>query len=384
MKNASINSERLSNLDLIRIVAMLLIILSHALTYGGVIENAGLFSFQYYFATVLKGISRLAINLFVLVSGYFLYKSEFKLHKLILLISPVFFYSVIIYFVLSTTGIIDFSISGVVYSIFPTTLGLYWFVTVYVGLLVLSPFLNIALNALTKKQHFILLLTLFLLFSVWSTLTVFTTTLNFGRGNGVVWLIVVYCFGAYFRRFKQDFILKKRGKPLILFIILILLVPVSKFCISYLINTPITSFVSASVLINGSDTFMLRNSFLSFVASLLCFILFLNIKIKSTKSKKVISFVSPLIFGVYLIHDNQYLRTVLWKLINMPYHMQKIYFPVYLLIVVVTIFVICIIIEWGRQRLFKLVGYEAFLIKKCEKVTAWLDRLLDKYLVKKQ
>jgi len=382
MKNTNINTNRLPNLDLIRIIAMLLIITAHTLSHGGIIENAELFSFQYYSASVLLGVTRLSINLFVLISGYFLFKSEFKLHKLLLLVSPVFFYSIIIYCVLSITGIIDFSVAGAIRAVFPTITGLYWFVTVYVGLLILSPFLSFALNSLTKKQHFILLIILILLFSVWPTINIFSTTLNAGGGNGVVWFIVLYWFGAYFRRFKEDFILNKRVKVVILFIVLLSLSPVSKFCIAYLVKTPIASYASADTLIRGSDIFMVRNSIFIIGASVLCFIIFLNINIKSPVLCKLISFLTPLVFGVYIIHDNQFIRSVLWGFVNMPYHMHNVYFPLYLLVVVVAIFILCVFIEWGRQRLFALIGYEAYLIKKCENVSSKLDRLLDKCLAK--
>ena len=79
--------------------------------------------------------------------------------------------------------------------------------------------------------------------------------------------------------------------------------------------------------------------------------------------------VAPLTFGVYLIHDNIYIRTILWKdLLSPKSHIGDWTFTPYLIAVAVSIFVACLAIDWLRDRLFKV-------LKINERIDAISDRM---------
>ena len=93
------------------------------------------------------------VNLFVLISGYFLINSKFKFKKLLKLTTEVFFYSVTLYIVCIFLKITTFSIEEFKKVIFPISYNMYWFATTYIGLYLLSPFINKLLNNISRTEH---------------------------------------------------------------------------------------------------------------------------------------------------------------------------------------------------------------------------------------
>ena len=94
--------------------------------------------------------------------------SKFKLKKLVILWIEVVFYAIFLYLLTVITGFEDFSIITFVSCFIPVLTGRYWFVTIYFGMYLLSPFINIAIKAMNKNQHLKLNVLLLLLFSAWT------------------------------------------------------------------------------------------------------------------------------------------------------------------------------------------------------------------------
>lgn len=362
-------NSRQSNLELLRIVSMIMIIVLHLLGHGGVLSSAKLFSPNYYIVWILEGISFIAVNCYVLISGYFLINSEFKVKKLIFLLLEVLFYSVGIYFVLLASGVISFSFGSALKAFLPTLSNQYWFITVYVVLYILSPFLNIAIKSMTRKQHLMAVITSLFLFSLIPNVIFFASDFNFGMGMGIVWFVVLYFIAAYIRRYYQPSYNVK--KPLLLYLSVALLVPISKFFIAFLSRTFVTKFVGAEELIGGSGLFYSYNSILVATASILFFILFLNIKIEG-KIANIINALASLTLGVYLIHDNTNLRDYLWNFINARSYLDKWYFIFIIFAVILSLYFICSGIEYLRRRLF-------YIIERSKRLDLLINRIEAKY-----
>jgi len=79
--------------EFLRSVAMLLIILLHFLSHGGVNQNLDYGSFDYIFFSIMRTLGYLGVNCFVLISGYFLYKSAFRFSKVMRIVLQTLFYS---------------------------------------------------------------------------------------------------------------------------------------------------------------------------------------------------------------------------------------------------------------------------------------------------
>lgn len=60
----------------------------------------------------------------------------------------------------------NLSAKDILFSLFPVTSNKYWFVSVYVMMLFVSPLLNIVLNKMNKEQHFRVICSSILMFSV--------------------------------------------------------------------------------------------------------------------------------------------------------------------------------------------------------------------------
>ena len=70
--------ERKSNIELLRIVLILMIIILHYFNadMGGVLGHTIPGSINYYSSHLLESMSIVAVNVFVLITGYFSYKKE--------------------------------------------------------------------------------------------------------------------------------------------------------------------------------------------------------------------------------------------------------------------------------------------------------------------
>ena len=95
----------------------------------------------------------MCVNCFVLISGYFLINSKFKLKKVLNLYLVTIFYSILLF--IPHCILYGFSLSNFIKSCLPLLMGTYWFITTYVVLYLLSPFLNILIKNLSKKQYLI-------------------------------------------------------------------------------------------------------------------------------------------------------------------------------------------------------------------------------------
>ena len=136
--------------ELLRILAMVFIIIHHYAIHGGILE-AEVRTANKYIAVLIYSFGQVAVNVFILITGYFLIDSKFKIKKLLKLIFQVLFYTIsilIIYIIFK--GIPDWYILKT--CIFPIISGTYWYITAYVFLYCLSPFLNILIRNLNQKN----------------------------------------------------------------------------------------------------------------------------------------------------------------------------------------------------------------------------------------
>ena len=147
--------KRSSNFELLRIVCMLFIILHHFSVHTVLPSEAPEINLIIMKICAIGG--KIGVNSYVLISGYFLINSKFKLSKLIKIIAEVVFYSLLIYGILCLTGQVEFSWQGLANQAFPIIKEQYWFMTAYVVTYALSPFINKALKSFSNKEYLVLL-----------------------------------------------------------------------------------------------------------------------------------------------------------------------------------------------------------------------------------
>lgn len=101
--------------------------------------------------------------------------------------------------------------------LFPVTMGHYWFLTAYLFLYILLPFVGIGLRRMTKQQFQVALVLLFVTFCLLKSVLPFRLEED-GKGYDCLWYLCVFCAAAYLRRFGIPF-LQKKSRALLLYLI---------------------------------------------------------------------------------------------------------------------------------------------------------------------
>ena len=163
-KQIHMKNQRQSNIELLRIVAMLMIIAHHVAVHSGFAFPSGSISFNRLWIQFIQMGGKIGVNIFVLISGYFLVRADgVKTNKVIKLWLQIFTYSIITFFVIVFVSPQSFSIRALIENALPITYYKWWFVSAYFVLYLLSPYINKLLNSLDKKSYQRLLVLLFFL-----------------------------------------------------------------------------------------------------------------------------------------------------------------------------------------------------------------------------
>ena len=137
-----IQNVRRSNFELLRIFAMLLIVMHHFSVHSPFVEFTNALSVNRLGIQFMEIGGKLGVNLFVLISGYFMCTSkEFKVKKIIVLFLQILMYSVLCYSVICIATN-QFSIREVLRTFLPITFVNWWFASTYFVLLFFTPFIN--------------------------------------------------------------------------------------------------------------------------------------------------------------------------------------------------------------------------------------------------
>lgn len=329
---------RNSNFELLRILSMFMIIAHHYSVHGhfefiyGIRPNNMLLDFLY-----LGG--QIGVILFVLISGYYMIHSEFKLKKLFKLELQILFYSIIValfFYLFRCDSVGTLTVSNLVQSLFPTINYTYWFSTTYIVLYLMVPYLNKLLLSI-KKKDFINLLILGLLGCILIP-TFAGKDLGIGR---VLYFAYFYSIGAYFKLYP----IKAKKLTWLLFSILsYFFLFLTTQCFQILANYD-PSYSSSIYYFAGI------NSFIILFISISIFGFFQSFSIKNNR---LINTIASTTFGIYLIHDNPYMRNFLWITVfkNNIYYFSH-YLLIHALVSIILVFAICTLIDLCRQRFFQ-------------------------------
>lgn len=181
---------RSSNIELFRIVAMLTIVAHHFVVNSGLMSEvlaSESFCVQSVFYYIFGMWGKTGINCFVLITGYFMCKSDITMRKFMKLYLLIVFYRIVIWGIFILCGKDTFSFGQVVRYILPFVRLDKGFTPCFMTFFLFIPFLNILVRNISQRQH--LLLALLLLF-------VHTEPLYIPGGlvvyNYVSWFVTLY------------------------------------------------------------------------------------------------------------------------------------------------------------------------------------------------
>ena len=173
---------RESNIELLRILTMLGVVALHYnhADVGGAFAAVPTGSLAQVLLYFVESVAIIAVNLFVLISGYFMCTSQKRNPwKIITLLVQVSAFSFGMYLLRVVLGADTLQIKSLVGSLVPAN----YFVVLYGALYFVSPYLNLLLQKKTLTRG--LLITMGLLFSVWSTVADLATDLTGITVNGI-------------------------------------------------------------------------------------------------------------------------------------------------------------------------------------------------------
>ena len=195
-------NKRRSNFEWLRILAMAMIITLHYMFKGGMLLSAADdVSASNLILWSLTYLSICAVDAYVLISGYFLVETEFKLRRLLGLIVQILEYSLLITAVMIFTGqvsLAEIDLYSWIGYVFPIGTEEYWFITAYVFMYVLSPVLGAGAKALSERKLRIAILTLLLFTTLEKTILPMALPTD-RSGYEFGWFIILYLIAAYIR-----------------------------------------------------------------------------------------------------------------------------------------------------------------------------------------
>ena len=350
LREEGMKKTRQANLELLRIFAMVMVVTAHLVNHGNLIGAAQPGTASYYIVWILFGVSFVCINIYLLISSYFLVESRFSLWKLVKMVAQVFFYAFGITLLFWLFTDVPHELKYMVYSVLPVSSDFYWFVSMYVGMYVLAPLMNQLIRALTKRQLECAMALGFVLVSAWPNIFYFSSALNTAGGVSIAWFLVVYLFGAYLRLYYVPD--QKAGKWFLRAAAAALLIPASRFAIEALLKTPLGKIGILEDLMWGYSVFFTYSSMLVTAAAVLLFIAFLNLKSPGGRIGAFINRTAGAAFGVYLIHDHYYIRESLWTQIDGAAWLGKWYLLPACIGTIAAVYAICTVIELIRQGIF--------------------------------
>ena len=349
--------ERQSNFELMRIISMIFIILWHVIVHGKVLENSQNLEID-TLINFIKHVIIVHVNSFIIVLGFFQFRSKFKLSKVLSLLFQTFFYSIIIFLILFKFGFVnDINFTLVMNVLIPFSSTDYWFISNYLITYILSDYINIFLKNLSHQKFKKFIILCFILFSI----IPFITRMRFINNNGFNFyhFIFLYILGAYLYMYppKESRLLNKisiNGYRLLLVFLFIICASYNFFLQEFAVNHyynngQVFNHLSNMVLISKGS----YSSPIVIIQSICYFEFFRTLKINS----KLINKVSSCVFGIYLFHDNSYLRQIIYKISRID---NGLFFGrriiVKIPIVVLAIFIVGLIIELFRKFLVKIIS----------------------------
>ena len=190
-------TTRSSNLELLRILCMLLIIGDHLIGQSGIADYTTLPS-SFAFCLIGCG-SRIACSVFVLIGGWFLCELPYKTRRPLSLWQSLWLYTVPATLLCKLAGL-DVSWGALRWAAFPASTRQLWFISDYLLLLLCVPLLNRLLRGLSRPAHRGLLAVLAVPLIVYPTL--------FGENGAVsdtAWMFLYeYLLIAYLRRWPDN------------------------------------------------------------------------------------------------------------------------------------------------------------------------------------
>lgn len=295
--------KRQANFELLRIVAMLMIIVLHYLNKSNLIllytQEHSAVNYATHF---IEAFCIVAVNCYVLLSGYFLVESVWKPERVVSLVAQILFYSLLIPVALICVGVIsagELSVYDWLNYVLPIETEHYWFATAYLILYLFAPLLAVGVKSVEKRTLQIIIGLLAFFFCIWKSFVPATlATDRYGYDYG--WFLFLFLVAAYIRLYGIPKLDKKKNAAL-----LYVGMSLGIFLLTVLSGILAEHLPPFAYYMDMPDTY---NHILCLLGSIGLFMLFKDMKPWEGKAAEVIRRLAPYTFGVYLLHEHILVR----------------------------------------------------------------------------
>lgn len=278
MKGNSVRQERISSFELLRIIAMLLVMLGHShLRIDPLVQSAP--SLMLFVKSLTACVATMGVPIFIAISGWF--GIRFKISGLAKYLFQVLFILCAVYGLSIAIGLSEFNSDGI-----KTSMGFYegyWFIIGYLGLYLFSPILNSFVDNAPRRTFRIVLISLLLFQCYFSWLTAW---FDYYNGYSIVLFAVNYLTAAYFRKYPITWI--DKYAPL-LFVLTIMIM-------AAIVTFSLWKFGHAARQVRDDNPLVI-------LASVLLLLSFQRMRFQSS----VINWLAASCFSVFLIHYSPYI-----------------------------------------------------------------------------
>ncbi len=295
-KNTQISkTARQSNIELARLVSILGVIFLHYnnRSMGGALEYVTRGTTNFLVMNGFESLFIFAVDLFILISGYFLINSGKRaLFKPLTLFIQFVIFKLLFLGVDAALGTEPFSIEGLVKCFLPND----WFINLYIVLFFISPFINIAIRKLSDKHQKLLLILLILFFSVEPSVVdiiggflglnldhmSFIGLAGSEGGYSIVQFVLMYIIGGVLRQQEKTMVPSSRRMPVLVYLV----------CASLTLGIGVMTEMAYEYccpLVMGE--------------AVCVFLIFRDMKIGTSK---IINYLAKGCFTVYLVHHHFY------------------------------------------------------------------------------
>lgn len=338
--------ERISSIELFRIISMFLIVMHHYVVNSGIpsLYETGSTNINQYAVQLLGAWGKTGINCFTLITGYFLIGKECPPKRAFKLWGEYFFWTILCFVSLAIININLISSYDIVRGLFMPVLSS-GYGAVILFLLLLVPALNKLISNLTRKEYVWLLVVLLLYYTI---IPSFTLNQHF---DFLVWLCVIYLIGGYLKLYPLKILTQNK------IVLPLLVISFIGLCSSIIVISKYVNVAKSYWFISDA------NKIGALVISILSFSFFLNLK--PTKSK-IINTIAGTCWGVLCIHANSNcMREFLWnRLFDNTHWFKTDYAILHCVFVSIVVFLVCSIM---------VIPFKAFFQNRWEKI---LDLLI--------
>ena len=371
-----VKKSRNSNIELLRILMMLQIIFLHVSEYGEYSNIASLLEGKteliYW---VLWLMCRCPVFVFIIIMGYFLSetKTDFNRKRMLKAYLPMYFYSLAIPFVYGIFRPEEVTDELKIKAFIPFLSRTWYFMTLYLLVLILSPYLNKMVRGLTRNQFLGLLGICFFMLCIWQPLSMLEPfegiiglkkILSTQGGKSLYDFIFMYLLGAFMRRYhifsshnnESD---NMWNKPFI-------------YLVGFLLLGLINVFIVYKYPDDGIDSVIGYNDNPLVVLQCTCIFRFFE-KLdfsRYERAGRIINYISIGNLGVYMIHEHPLLRHLIWDeifTIDIISFYTGIGYLFKIIGIILVIYIACWSIDWIRRMLAALIK-KAYISLKGEVV----------------